>query len=55
MRAAAPKEKGLVITARPGLAADLRRARLAVALTTHAEFESVIEAVFDIADGQAQP
>jgi hypothetical protein len=55
IRTAAPKEKGIVVTARPGLAAELRRARTAVALTTHEEFESVIDAVFDIADGRAQP
>jgi hypothetical protein len=55
VRTAAPKERGIVVTARPGLATDLRRARIAVALTTHEEFESVIDIVFDIADGRAQP
>ncbi len=55
VRTAAPKEKGIVVTARPALAADLRRSRMAVALTTHEEFESVIDVVFDIADGGARP
>ena len=55
IRTAAPKEKGILVTARPGLAEELRRSRMAVVVTTHAEFESVIDAVFDIADGRAQP
>lgn len=55
IRTAAPKEKGIVITARPGLAADLRASRTAVAFTTHEDFESVIDDVFDIAEGRAQP
>lgn len=55
IRTAAPKEKGIIVTARPGLAADLRRSRIAVALTTHQDFESVIDTVFDIADGRAEP
>lgn len=55
IRAAAPREKGIVVTARPGLAADLRSSRMAVVLTTHQDFESVIDEVFDIADGSARP
>ena len=55
VRVAAPKERGIVVTARPGLAADLRRSRMAVVLTTHEDFESVIDEVFDIADGRARP
>ena len=50
-----PREKGIVVTARPGLAAGLRRARFAVVLTTHEAFESVIDEVFDLADGSARP
>ena len=45
----------MFITARPHLAEEMRRARMAVVLTAHADFETVPDAVFDIADGRATP
>jgi hypothetical protein len=55
IRTAAPKERGVVVTARPRLAEEVRRARMAVVLTEHADFETVPDAVFDIADGRVTP
>ena len=55
IRTAAPRERGVTVTARPSLAADLRRSRMAVVLTEHAEFEDVVDAVFDIAYGRVTP
>lgn len=53
--AAAKGEKPIVVTARPAVADELGRARIAVVLTAHADFESVTDAVFDIADGRVNP
>jgi len=55
IRTAAPRERGVVVTARAALAADLRRSRMAVVLTRHEDFEDVVEAVFDIAYGRVTP
>jgi len=55
IRTAAPRERGVVVTARPALAADLRRSRMAVVLTRHEDFETVVDAVFDIAYGRVTP
>jgi hypothetical protein len=55
IRTAAPKERGVTVTARDSLAVDLRRSRMAVVLTQHAEFENVVDAVFDIAYGRVTP
>lgn len=54
-QAAAKGERPIVVTARRGVAEDLSRGRIAVVVTTHAEFEGVTEAVFAIADGRVNP
>lgn len=48
-------ERGIVVTARTMLAEELRRAGEPVVVTTHADFESVPDAVFDLADGRVTP
>lgn len=55
VRTAAPRERGVTVTARPGLAAELRRARMPVVLTEHTRFEEVVDAVYDIAYGRVMP